>query len=264
MTVAQSSTATFATMASLSVSTTDDGIATIMIDRAPVNALPPRDWVELRQIVEKVGSDLSVRSVVISGGTGRFCAGADIRTLTEPNDEPALMLRIVAEVASAIRACRVPVIAAIDGPAHGGGLELALACDVRVASSNATFAASGINMGLVASVRSLVHAVGDARARSMLLTGDRVDATTGQSWGLFTHLDEAPTTAATELASAISKKAPLAAEATKRALREVVDLDASAHDALMIDLFSELARSSDHSEAIAAFLEKRDPAFLRE
>lgn len=264
MTVARSSAATFAHMTSVAVSPTDDGIATITIDRAPVNALAPADWLALREMVEDVGSDLAVRAVVLTGGAGRFCAGADIRALTEPMDEPALMLRIVAEVAAAIRSCRVPVIAAIDGPAHGGGLELALACDIRVASPVATFSASGINMGLVASVRSLVDTIGDARARSMLLTGVRVDAATGQTWGLFTHLDDAPTSCANSLASAMAGKAPRAVEATKRALREVISLDPLEHDALMIDLFSELAASPHHAEAIAAFLEKREPKFSRD
>lgn len=264
MTVERRCAATFCRMTPVSVATTDDGIATIAIDRAPVNALSPADWEALRDVLDAVGEDLGVRAVVLTGGDGRFCAGADIRTLTEPTDEPALMLRIVSEVATAVRSCRVPVIAAIDGPAHGGGLELALACDIRVASSTATFAASGINVGLIANVRSLVETIGDARARAMLLTGARIDAETGLDWGLFTHHDQAPTSFANDLASVIAGKAPRAVEATKRALRSVGLLAPSAHDALMINLFSELVGTEDHAEAIAAFLEKRTPTFSRD
>lgn len=240
-----------------------DGIATISIDRPPVNALRAEHWTELRELLDATSDDTSIRVVVLEGGDGRFCAGADITTLTEPSDEPAMMLRVVAEVASSIRRHRAPVLASIDGPAHGGGLELALACDVRVASPNATFAASGVNMGLVASVRSLAQTIGDTHARTMLLTGARVDAATADRWGLISHFDEAPSQRAAALAEVIAAKSPLAIEATKHALASLDDLDASAHQEHMAELFTALTSSADHTEAVEAFLEKRPPSFER-
>lgn len=263
MTPSTWTTATFADMANVLQTTIDAGIATISIDRPPVNALPPQDWTELRRQFDATSDDSSIRAVVLNGGAGRFCAGADITTLTEPSEERALMLRLVAEAALSVRTHRAPVIAAIDGPAHGGGLELALACDLRVASPNATFAASGVNMGLVASVRSLNQTIGTTHARTMLLTGSRVDAATADRWGLVSHFDEAPLQRATELASMIATKAPLAIESTKRALGALDDLDPAAHHAFMTELFSELSSSADHGEAIDAFLTKRDPEFKR-
>jgi enoyl-CoA hydratase len=249
----------------MSVSTTiADDIVTIRMDRPPVNALDPESWLQLRDVFESTSADLGVRAVVLSGGPGRFCAGADIRALTEPTDEPALMLRLVAEVAQEVRQHRVPVIAAIDGPAHGGGLELALACDLRVASPNSTFAASGVNMGLIASVRSLVTSVGDARARTMLLTGERFDAMTAEAWGLVTYLDPNPAVLVAKLATAIASKAPHAIEATKKALGALNRLDTDEHDALMTTLFTTLVRTEDHAEAVDAFLSKRAARFTRD
>lgn len=244
-------------------SSTENGIVTIAIDRAPVNALPPDDWAQLRQFIEAASADTDVRVVVINGGEGRFCAGADIRVLTEPTDDPAMMLRIVAEAASAIRNCRVPVIAAIDGASHGGGLELALACDIRIASPQATFSASGVNMGLVASVQSLVEAVGDTRARLMLFTGERFDAKLAESWSLVTVVDDQPLSAAMAIAQTIANKAPLAIEANKTALASVSTMTSLDHQSLMSELFESLACTDDHQEAINAFLEKRPRNFTR-
>lgn len=250
-------------MASAITSTASNGIVTISIDRAPVNALPPDDWAALSSLVDAASADLNARAVVINGGIGRFCAGADIRVLTEPSDDPAMMLTIVGTACAAIRSCRVPVIAAIDGPSHGGGLELALACDVRIASPKATFSASGVNMGLVASVQSLVHVVGDTRARLMLFTGERFDAKLAEEWSLITLVDDNPHAAAYAIAETIAKKAPLAIEANKTALHAASSLSNEDHAALMTELFGELAGTADHQEAINAFLEKRPRSFNR-
>jgi len=244
-------------------STTEKGIARIGIDRAPVNALPPDDWADLRSAVLAASADTDVRVIVLDGGVGTFCAGADIRVLTEPSDDPAQMLKIVADTAEAIRSCRVPVIASIDGPAHGGGLELALACDIRVASNEATFSASGVNMGLVASVQSLVHSVGDTRARLMLFTGERFDAKLAESWSLVTLVDDQPLAAATAIAETIARKAPLAIEAAKTALASASIANGDEHRSLMVDLFASLVATEDHQEAINAFLEKRPRNFSR-
>lgn len=243
----------------------DGTIDLITIGRPPVNALPPADWAAAIDEVTASSDDVDVRAVVITGGAGRFCAGADIRSLTEadPDDDRAQMLTVVARLAAAIRSHRAPVLAAIDGPAHGGGLELALACDLRIAGPAASFAAAGINMGLVASVGSLVESIGDARARRMLLTADRIQTDEALAWGLITDVADNPLDAAMELARRISTKAPLAVETTKHAINQVATLDAETHSELMRSRFAELADSNDHREALAAFLEKRPGTFSR-
>ncbi len=241
-------------------------VATITIDRAPVNALPPAAWESLASTFDAMNDDLDVRAIVLTGGDGRFCAGADIQVLTEPDPDAdrAAMLTVVGLAAERARASRVPVLAAIDGPAHGGGLELALACDVRIGSTNATFAAAGVNMGLIASVRSLAQTVGEAPARHMLLTAQRIDADQALHWNVITELSDDPLARALDLAGQIAAKPPLAVEATKRGLNALTVLEPELHDTLVTETFRELAGSADHAEAIAAFLDKRPGTFTRE
>ncbi|RZV46411.1 MAG: enoyl-CoA hydratase/isomerase family protein [Acidimicrobiales bacterium] len=256
---AETSPATVTAMSDVISIETLGAIATITIDRAPVNALTAEHWTELRDVIAMTADNHELRAVVVAGENQSFCAGADIRTLTEPHADmdEAEMLLVVADAANAIRQHRAPVIAAIDGPAHGGGLELALACDIRIASPRATFAAAGINMGLIASVSSLIDAIGDTRARRMLLTGYRITAADASLWGLVTDVDDAPLDAAMAVASAIATKPPLAVEATKYAVAQRPRLSPAEHSDLMGELFRFLATSDDHAEAIRAFLEKR-------
>lgn len=240
-----------------------DNIATITLDAPPVNALGPDGWRAIRESVDALSADTDVRAIVLHGTEGRFCAGADIAILAEPQDESSFMLRIVGDAAKAIRQCRVPVIAAVDGPAHGGGLELALACDIRIASAKATFAASGVNMGLIASVPALTAAIGATRATLMLLTGVPINAEQAASWALASFLDNDPVARAHTLAADLATKAPLAVEANKLALRSHGSIARTPYEALVTELFSTLEQSADHREAVDAFLNKRPPTFDR-
>lgn len=249
-------------MNQIQISTTDQ-IATITIDAPPVNALGPDGWSGLRESIETLSNDSDVRAIVLQGAEGRFCAGANIGILAEPQDEPAFMLRIVGEAAAAISKSRVPVIAAIDGPAHGGGLEIALACDIRIASPRATFAASGVNMGLIASVSALTAAIGNTRASLMLLTGKPITAEQAEAWALVSSLDDDPSGRAHALAIDLATKAPLAVEANKAAIASYGYVTRDEHEALVSKLFSELEKTADHREAVDAFLNKRKPSFDR-
>lgn len=244
---------------------THDAIRVVQIDNPPVNALGATGWRELVDVFQSAAADTSVRAVVFHGGEGRFCAGADISALIhpDPDADDAEMLLAVAQAAEAIRSCRVPVVAAIDGPAHGGGLEVALGCDLRLASLRATFAASGVNMGLIASVGSLAETIGDTQARRMLLTGARIDAETASSWGVVTELSEAPLAAAVSLAELIASKPPLAVEAAKAALNSARTQSRAEQSESTTNTFRALVSSDDHHEAITAFLEKRPGTFAR-
>lgn len=249
-------------MASIETITTDR-ITTVTIDAPPVNALGPDGWQAIREAFDTASADQDVRAVILRGTPGRFCAGADIAVLAEPQDEEAFMLKIVGQAAAAIRRCRVPVIAAIDGPAHGGGLELALACDIKIASDKATFAASGINMGLIASVPALTAAIGKTQASLMLLTGKPIDAAQAVSWSLATLVGDDPSGLAQSIAQDIASKAPLSTEANKIALQSVGFVTPEEHEAIVTKLFTSLEKSADHKEAVDAFLNKRRPTFGR-
>lgn len=242
-----------------------DAIGLVTIDRPPVNALPTSAWREMTESIERLAASDDVRVIIITGGEQRFCAGADISELIDldSQDDPATMLTAVNETTAAIRAARVPVIAAVRGPAMGGGLGLALSCDIRVASPDATFAAAGVNMGVLATVWPLVNAIGDTAARRMLLTGDVIDAETALEWGLVTQLVEDPLATATEIASTISAKPPLAVSASKQALNELSNATAADSLELVTELFRELRGSNDHREALDAFRNKRPAEFKR-
>ena len=244
----------------------DEGsVRVIRIDRGSVNALPFSTWEQLAATIGAASADASIRAVAIHGGDGRFCAGADIAELATPTPDAddAAMLTVVGQVASAIKACRIPVIAAVDGPAHGGGLELAIACDIRVASEGASFAASGVNVGLIASIDSLATAVGDTVARRMLLTGERVDAATALRWGLITDIVEAPLDAALAIAQGIAKKPPLAVEAAKAALNALPTQSPEERHTATTEAFRSLIATADHHEALDAFLQKRSATYDR-
>lgn len=242
----------------------DGGIATITIDRSPVNALPPDGWEQLASSIDELSANSDVRALVLTGANSHFCAGADISVLAEPQPTEAAMLQMVGRAATAIRNCRAPVIAAIHGAARGGGFELALACDIVAASPSASFAASGVNMGVIASVPMLAATVGPKRAATMLFTGQSIDAEKAANWGIVSLIDDDPLALATSLAEAIAGKAPLAVEANKVALRSFGAMKPTDHDELVTRLYSRLEQSDDHREAVTAFLEKRGPNFQRE
>lgn len=238
-------------------------MATISLDAPPVNALAEQSWRDLAEAIRSASVDPEICVVVIAGSESLFCAGADIKELVAARGDRTTSLQVVSEVARAIRNASIPVIAAIGGPAHGGGLELALACDIRIAGPNASFAAAGVNMGLIASAGSLSRAIGDAAARRMLLTGERIGVERALQIGI---ISEVVTTGsvierASEIAELIAAKPPLAVAAAKNALNAVPDTSTSDHDVLIETAFTDLAASNDHAEAIAAFIEKRPGTF---
>jgi enoyl-CoA hydratase len=241
--------------------------ATIVIDRPPVNAI---DRVTQRLLTEAFAAaeaDTDVRAIVLAATGRHFCAGADLREEQSlDRGEVGDLMGDIGALLLAVRQHRCPVIAAVNGSAHGGGLELALACDIRVVGPGASFAAAGVNVGLIASFASLHELIGAARARHLLLTGERCDATRALDWGLATAASdstEALLADAEALAATIATKSPLSVEATKRCLNRVRDLASREAAALQVDTFAELFSTRDHAEALSAFFERRSPAFER-
>ncbi|KQY96209.1 enoyl-CoA hydratase [Caulobacter sp. Root1455] len=239
------------------VSRPTGSILLLELDAPPANALGLPLRAELARILDEIAGDSDTRAVVLTGRGGVFCAGDDLREAHgRPADKALAAVENFNQLMDWIEALRVPTIAAIDGWCFGGGLELALACDIRLASDRAVFAASGVNIGLMASVVRLPRLIGVARAKAHLLTGAQFGPERALADGIVTavHTPERLLPEAFHLAEWIASRAPLAVEATKRVVdgRSQVDKELPA-----------LVASADHREAVAAFMAKRTTLFKR-
>ncbi len=242
-----------------------DHVARIAIDNPPSNALGDAIRTELLAALAALEGNLAIRTVVLTGTGTAFCAGDDLREVASRGAAMTASLTQFGVLFDRIEGFRVPIIAAVNGHAVGGGLELALCCDLRIAATGARFAGAGVNVGLMASAYRLPRLIGVAHAKAMLLTGAPVDAETALSYGLVTavHAPEDLPAAALALAVRIASRAPLSVEATKRNISRALDLTASEAQAAAAADLEVLRTSADHRAAIGAFLEKRNPVFTR-
>ena len=230
-------------------------IALIELDTAPANVLAMAERARLLEAFAAVEADKAVRVAIITGRNGAFCTGDDLAEALSRDTETqsAAILHFLA-MCDTVAACRVPVIAAVDGWCIGGGLELALACDIRLASNRTSFACSAVRMGLTASAGRLTALIGASRAKPHLLTGAPFDAARALADGTVVevHPAEGLLDAALAMAKLIASRAPLAIEATKRVASGVSTTEAETPD---------LAATADHAEARAAFIGKRPAVF---
>jgi len=236
-------------------------VALIELDLPPTNALGNAMRRLMTNGLDTIEADPAVRCIVLTGRGRHFCAGNDLRELANRAPEDLSPISDFNALMSRIETLRMPVIAAVNGGALGGGLDLALVCDIRLASEAATFTASGVNVGLMASVGRLPRLIGVGPAKAMLLTGAPVDAATALRFGLVTAVWPAARLLpeALELAAQIAGRAPLAVEAAKR----FAAMDAAEQAREMDGALEALAVSEDHLEAVASFLEKRPAVFRR-
>jgi len=232
------------------------------------NALASVHWAAIEAALdEAAGSDAHI--LVLSGVPGAFCAGADIDELGQLLATPQAFAdnnALVQRTQLKLQRIKQTTIAVIDGACVGGGLGLALACDLRLATARSRFAITPAKLGLVYSADDsarLVHAVGMARARQMLLTGCLVDAPTAASWGLVSQLCEdadALAVAQAALLDNLGATSGAARSAIKTVLAHLggdAAVDAAAADAAFNDAF----HGADFAEGAAAFLAKRAPNF---
>ncbi|MDP1631291.1 MAG: enoyl-CoA hydratase/isomerase family protein [Caulobacter sp.] len=236
-------------------------VALIELDLPPANALGAAMRRKLAAVLTGIEADLDIRAVVLTGRGKVFCAGNDLRELAGRGRDDLSPITDFNALMSQVEALRLPVIAAINGGALGGGLDLALACDIRLAAEGATFTASGVNVGLMASVGRLPTLIGVGPAKAMLLTGSPVDAATALRTGLVTDVFAADQLLPEALAMAdrIASRAPLSVEAAKR----FAGMSVEERTRQMDDALEALAGSADHREAVASFLEKRAAVFSR-
>ena len=249
----------------------EDGVEILILRHPPVNALSTALLAELGGAVDAIGADRAARAVVITGDGQYFSAGADLKELA------TLDLARAPEVARSgqqlfrrIAELPVPVVAAVNGLALGGGLELALACDLRIAGESAKLGAPEVNYGLMPAyggTQRLPRAVGLAKAKELIFTGAMIPATEALRVGLVNKVVPAgqELRAARDLAHTIGQRAPKAVRAAKRAI--VVGAERPLADGfeLELDLFrTEVLSSADLLEGIVAFAERRPPKFKGE
>jgi enoyl-CoA hydratase/carnithine racemase len=247
------------------VSRPGEAVVLIEIDNPPSNALADALRRQLESELDGIEADPSVRCVVLTGRGKGFCSGDDLREAAARGDDARASLGQFGRMLDKVESLRIPVIGAVNGHAVGGGLELALCCDIRLAAAQARFLAAGVNVGLMASVYRLPRLVGTEAASRMILTGSPIDAARALAIGLVSEVrpgDEL-LDAALDLARRIATRAPLSVEASKRMIRQAFDLTPEAAREAAGREVRVLARSHDHREGLAAFAAKREPVFKR-
>ncbi len=240
-------------------------VATIWIDRqAKMNTMTVAMRNELPALFRDLDADDTVRVVVVRGAGGRaFSAGGDVAEFLTlaPAD-----LEEWGDTLSSAERCRKPVIAAIDGYTMGAGLELALACDFRVATQRSEFAFPEVRLGMIpgsGGTQRALRLIGMTRAKLFMMTGQRIPAQRAEAWGLITQavadgqLDEAVRTLAGELA----EKAPLALRTLKVVLNRGADAPLETALELERKAYAWLRSTGDYEEGVRAFLEKRPPKY---
>ncbi|MBW3665699.1 MAG: enoyl-CoA hydratase/isomerase family protein [Actinobacteria bacterium] len=256
-----------------------EGIARITIDRPETrNALTWRMRDRLGDLLRDASADVGVRAVVLSGAGGTFCAGADLRVpqppAPRPDDAPdrapgevtRLLQRGWQRLITSVLDCDVPVVASVEGVAAGGGVPLALACDVVLAASDARFVLSFVQRGIVPDAGSaylLARLVGPLRAKELLMLGDPLEAPRAAELGLVTRAvpAEALRAAVDDVTSRLASGPTVALAQTKRLINRALDVDRAT--ALLEEATAqELVQSSrDAQEGVRAFVERRDPDF---
>ncbi|OHB70293.1 MAG: enoyl-CoA hydratase [Planctomycetes bacterium RBG_16_43_13] len=247
---------------------TDECVGIITISNPPVNALSSNVFREITDAINTFKGNPAMKAIVLTGAGTVFAAGADIKeilNIARAEDGEALCLN-GHKVLNAIEQSDIPVIAAINGVAFGGGNELAISCHIRIASDKARFGqpeiSIGIMPGLGGAVR-LARLVGQAKATELALTGEPISAQDAKYLGLVNMVvpDSALMTQAVGLAKKIGSKGKVAIAYILKALREGSKV--GLEDALKLEakLFGQIMMTEDKKEGISAFLEKRQPKF---
>lgn len=246
----------------------EDGIAIVTINREQVlNALNHEVIEELQTFFRNHWLDEDLRVVIITGAGKAFVAGADIKELAACDVVEATKASMIGHhLMRSIENFPRPVIAAINGFALGGGCELALACDIRLASEKAKLGQPEINLGITpgyGGTQRLTRLVGRGKAKQMTLTGDMVTAQEAHQIGLVEEVYPAEELLpkAIEMAKKIASKAPISAKAVKECVNRGLDMNLSAGCDFEKNMFGLMFGTADAHEGLNAFTEKRAPVF---
>ena len=244
-----------------------DGVALVTMDNPPLNLMSPEMIYQVRDALLEMGNDKAMRCIVLTGSQRSFCAGADVRTFGEmPRDMNTVFGQTMY---NAIESCKIPIIAAIEGHCLGGGLELALCCDIRYASETAKIGLTEANLSLIAAYGGMTRLpwlIGEGNARLMFYTANKFSGQEAKELGLVQKVckPENLIEEALELAHHIATKAPRSIAAGKVVFNEFRKEMFAAGMRRENENGPYATRSADCKEAMAAFREKRPPVFKNE
>ncbi|MHB8987142.1 MAG: enoyl-CoA hydratase/isomerase family protein [Eubacteriales bacterium] len=246
----------------------DNGLGIITINRPEVrNALDPQTFAEIREAARQLRADNGIRVVVITGAGGKaFASGADIRTLRERSMLDALITEST-EVLNFLENLNKPVIAAVDGFALGGGCELAMACDIRIATEKSKFGQPEVNLGIIpgnGGTQRLVRYVGLGKAKELIFTGEVITAREAKEMGLVNHVvpdEKSLMEKVKELAGKMMNKGPVAISLSKASINTGMNTDINT--GLLFERYAQTIAfgTEDRIEGTTAFLEKRPANF---
>jgi enoyl-CoA hydratase len=240
-----------------------NGIADVILDHPPVNALDSAGWAKLARTIRELGEDENVRVVVISANGRGFCAGVDIKELAKDSTLITKVNRGCYDTFGAIYDCKVPVIAAAHGFVLGGGIGIVGSSDIIVASDDATFGLPEIDRGALGAATHLMRMFTIQKVRRMLYTGESITAMEAYRFGTLEAVvkREQLLPTAHEIAAKIAAKSPKAVRLAKESLNGIEMLDVKKSYRFEQGFTLELYTSPDSQEARSAFVEKRKADF---
>jgi len=252
------------------VSRHDDHILLVTLNRPNVsNALNTRMGLDLMEVFEQLAIDLEDLRVAIVTGQGdkAFCAGGDLKERNGMSDESWRAQHLIFErMVRAMMACPIPLLAAVNGAAYGGGCEIAAASDFVYAASTARFALTEVTLGIMpgaGGTQNLARAVGERRAKELILSGRPFTALEAEAWGLVNRVvgpaDLVESTLA--IAGRIAANGPLAVRQAKQAVHRGLQMSVWDGLAFEIEAYNRLVTTEDRREGVLAFNERRKPVF---
>ncbi len=252
------------------VSRHDDHILLVTLNRPNVsNALNTRMGLDLMEVFEQLAIDLEDLRVAIVTGQGdkAFCAGGDLKERNGMSDESWRAQHLIFErMVRAMMACPIPLLAAVNGAAYGGGCEIAAASDFVYAASTARFALTEVTLGIMpgaGGTQNLARAVGERRAKELILSGLPFTALEAEAWGLVNRVVEPADLVESTLAIAgrIAANGPLAVRQAKQAVHRGLQMSVWDGLAFEIEAYNRLVTTEDRREGVLAFNERRKPVF---
>lgn len=247
----------------------DQGIAILTLARAEAaNALSVQMLNELQEALETIQYQQEVRVVIVTGqGEKAFCAGADLKERNSMSEiEVRKTVAMIGKTVNMFESLAQPVIAAINGVAFGGGLELALACDIRIVSSQAKLGLTEASLGIIpgaGGTQRLPRLIGVGRAKELIYTARRLSADEAKDYGIVEHVvaHEELLLKAKKLASEMAKNAPLSLVQAKIAMNQGLQTDITTALEIESLAYSRLLHTEDRLEGLNAFKEKRTPVY---